>query len=62
MSWATSEEGGLRLLRQLGIVLGATIVAWLIGGVISWLIGRGLSLTQTGSKLRSSSADGRAAS
>ncbi len=51
MNWAKSEEGGLRLLRQVLIVLGTAIFAWLIGGIISWLVGRGLSVTQTGSKL-----------
>ena len=51
MNWAKSEEGGLRLLRQVVIVVGTTIGAWLVGGVISWLVGRGLSVTQTGSKL-----------
>jgi small conductance mechanosensitive channel len=51
LGWARSEEGGLRLLWQVGTVLGVTVVAWLIGGVVSWLLGRGLSATQTGSKL-----------
>ncbi len=51
MNWAKSEEGGLRLLRQGAVVVGTTIGAWLIGGLISWLIGRGLSVTQAGSKL-----------
>ncbi|MGF1562288.1 MAG: mechanosensitive ion channel family protein, partial [Geminicoccaceae bacterium] len=51
LNWLTSAEGGLRILRQIAVVLGTTIVFWFLGGIVSFLVGRGLSATNSGSLL-----------
>lgn len=51
VNWVVSEEGGLRIARYAVVVLGTALAFWFAGGIVSFLIARGLKATGTGSVL-----------
>lgn len=51
VSWLRSSEGGIRLMRQLGLLLGIVLSFWLLGILLSRLAGKALSLSSSASQI-----------
>ncbi len=49
--WLSSEEGGLRWAKNIGLFLGILIAAWILSKIFSRAVHRGLSMTGGVSKL-----------
>jgi len=49
--WAAAQDGGLRVLRRVATVLGATVMGGLLGWVVSLIVNRGLKSTELSSRL-----------
>lgn len=49
--WAVAEDGGLRVVRRVATVLGATAMGGLLGWAISLIVNRGLKSTELSSRL-----------
>lgn len=50
-TWATSEEGGIRLAQRIGIFAAVIAGAYVVGALLSWIFAAGFRFTGTGSKL-----------